>query len=135
MSGRVPHVLEEAWLERLGADAPEQRDGADADQESAAALLAPTTVRSRGSSDEDTVFRCQATQVVDASAPLGWRDVRQYAVDIQNWGVRKILRESPSRCSTRRKRCPSGTSESHAAPRRRALSVLSRTTDGPAPSG
>jgi hypothetical protein len=80
----------EAWLERV-AESLEQPEAMTAGQASAAEALAPTT-RRPPDPDGEPVFRCQATQVVDASTALGWSDLRQYKADVENWGAGKLMR-------------------------------------------
>jgi hypothetical protein len=81
----------EAWLERVGParqDAGEAASAVRTDQlATAVAVLEPTT---RSGSESD--YRCQATQVVAATTPLGWADVRQYRTDVKNWGLAKVGR-------------------------------------------
>ncbi len=81
----------EAWLERVPTTAPRAvgEPGAEARAYLADTLL-PATLRT--SDDGEKAYRCQATEVTNASAPLpGWRP-DQYWRDVRNWGLAKVLR-------------------------------------------
>jgi hypothetical protein len=82
----------EAWLERLDAACPDTPERATGEHTAAERELAGTTTQSTDASDDEPVYRCQATQILEASTPLRWSDVTQYRTDVLNWGVRKVAR-------------------------------------------
>jgi hypothetical protein len=71
------------WLRRVddssGANPRAIGRAVDAPGLSAAGLQATTRA---GGSDEEPVFRCQATELPAASSPLKWWDMRQYVEDV-----------------------------------------------------
>jgi hypothetical protein len=85
----------EAWLERVengnaqngGAPAPSPLD--DESQSYVDRVLHPAT---RDETEAGTRYRCQATDIPNASQFLRFRQADQYVRDLQNWSVRKIVR-------------------------------------------
>jgi hypothetical protein len=83
----------EAWLERVASrHAPEgQQLGDDEEAFVAETLVSATTKRGVSGGDGQT-WRCQATDVREASSQLhGWY-FGQYARDARNWGILKVIR-------------------------------------------
>jgi len=80
----------EAWLERTEEGEFEESSPAPDPAQVALteSLLPATTV---GSSSEP-LYRCQATEIPNASTPLRYRDLDQYARDVRNWGLAKVIR-------------------------------------------
>jgi len=81
----------EAWLERLengSAPAPGRID--EGDQWYVADTLLPATKKEPEA--DAPRYRCQATEIPNASEPLRFRQADQYVRDLQNWSVRKVLR-------------------------------------------
>ena len=78
----------EAWLERVedGSDGAAGADGRHSQLRET--LLAATTV----SSEDGSLYRCQATEIPRASRRLRFREVDQYVRDLRNWSLRKVLR-------------------------------------------
>jgi hypothetical protein len=91
----------EAWLERLPARSglrirglssrphPTRRPVSAAARCSRERLMAATQ-RSDGADPEDPTYRCQATDLFEATAPLAWWDPRQYLRDVTTGNVRII---------------------------------------------
>ena len=83
----------EAWLERVESE-DERRRPARARRRAGPAAARPcspaTTVAAR--SNGAAVYRCQATEIPSASSPLRLRELDQYAGDVRNWGLGKIVR-------------------------------------------
>jgi hypothetical protein len=78
----------EAWLERVGdasGPAPVSNGHHAALNET---LLAATTAPS----DNGPRYRCQATEIPRASRRLRVRELDQYARDVRNWSLGKVLR-------------------------------------------
>lgn len=100
----------EAWLERVeqgsanGAPGPDARETVpDLDANERAfvtdTLLPATTTHDAGEvstqdagEGKDLTYRCQATEIPNASTPIYWRHLGQYPRDVRNWGVLKLLR-------------------------------------------
>ena len=81
----------EAWLERVEDEAtstPSPTPNGDSSK------LTETLVEETRPSPGSTRYRCQATEIPNASAslPLRLREVDQYVSDVQNWGLAKIVR-------------------------------------------
>jgi len=85
----------EAWLERIEDVGARNGNGAGPhplgveEQSYVDRVLHPAT---REETDAGTRYRCQATDITNASKPLRFRQADQYVRDLQNWSVRKILR-------------------------------------------
>jgi hypothetical protein len=85
----------EAWLERVedrgatNGHAPAPSPLGDDEQAYVEAVLQPGT---RTETEDGTRYRCQATDIPGASAPMRFRHADQYVRDLQNWSVRKIVR-------------------------------------------
>jgi hypothetical protein len=83
----------EVWLERAelasarNGNAPGRLD--DESRSYVDEVLQPAT---RDETEDGTRYRCQATDILNASEPLRFRQVDQFARDLQNWSVRKIVR-------------------------------------------
>jgi hypothetical protein len=75
-----------AWLRPIGATTPADPVGPDV-RCTEAAVLAGTRFRS-GTVDEEPTFVCQATELLRASAPLPWWDLRQYWSDFMTGNAR-----------------------------------------------
>lgn len=84
----------EAWLERVENGSTPAPPPPSADEQSFVAnTLLPATKVVDGSNGSASRYRCQATEIPRATgAPLRLREVDQYARDLQNWNLRKILR-------------------------------------------
>jgi hypothetical protein len=82
----------EAWLERVEQRSAPQSQDLDIDEEAfVTGTLVPATT-SQASDGDRQAWRCQATQLPDASTRLhGWY-LGQYARDARNWGTLKVLR-------------------------------------------
>jgi hypothetical protein len=85
----------EAWLERIEDVSSRNGDWAgphavgEEDQSYVDRVLHPAT---REETDAGTRYRCQATDITNASKTLRFRQADQYARDLQNWSLRKIVR-------------------------------------------
>ena len=85
----------EAWLERANTGSatngsrPVPSRLGDEDRSYADRTLRPAT---RKNTDAGVRYRCQATDIPNATQPLRFRHVDQYVRDLQNWSVRKIVR-------------------------------------------
>jgi hypothetical protein len=83
----------EAWLERVDsngafqAPALAEHEGAFVDE-----TLVPATVDESASSNGQTVFRCQATDIDEASTPIHEWQLDQYVRDLRSWPLSKIAR-------------------------------------------
>ena len=83
----------EAWLERAGNGGASAQSPPSADEKSFVAnTLLPATKKSADSTASPSLYRCQATEIPRASTPLRRREVDQYARDLQNRSLLKILR-------------------------------------------
>jgi predicted DNA-binding antitoxin AbrB/MazE fold protein len=84
----------EAWLERVANGATPAQRPPTADEESFVAnTLLPSTRAVNDSTEDPSLYRCQATEIPRATgAPLRFREVDQYSRDLQNWNLWKILR-------------------------------------------
>lgn len=84
------------WLRRVQPGSSTKTDPKSNSSDQTAALESLTQNSSRFSDPEsgDTVYRCQATALYDASQPLAWYDMRQYAEDLTsgNTNLRQMLR-------------------------------------------
>ena len=87
----------EAWLRRAGAGAPGDNGHAPGAALASGSTLQPSCDRDRlvratravGAPTEDGIrYRCQATDLLRASFPMAWWDVRQYARDVRSGNVR-----------------------------------------------
>lgn len=83
----------ESWLERAdGSASPASgpdRSSPPPPEPALSDLIAPATRVSAG--DGETVYRCQATAIGEATEPVPIWDPRQYPKDVQNWGVVKTF--------------------------------------------
>jgi hypothetical protein len=81
----------EAWLERadeqatLAPSVPPNGDEAKITE----TLFEATRVNADSSEPR---YRCQATEIPNASTPMRFRELDQYVKDVRNWGLPKILR-------------------------------------------
>lgn len=84
----------EAWLERVGrSEVPVSagsRNGTPLPMADKLARAAATT--KERDQDDNTVYQCQATEVLAATRPLPPWEPDQYVVDVRNWGPRKLVR-------------------------------------------
>jgi hypothetical protein len=79
----------EAWLERMSSDdAPLPQPVANGEQTSLRRVLDEGTT----TDSDPTLYRCQATEIPNASRRLRYREVDQYARDVRNWGLAKVIR-------------------------------------------
>jgi hypothetical protein len=83
----------EAWLERVGSRcAPDDQLLSDDEEAFVANTLVLATTKNGASGRDAHAWRCQATDVREASTQLhGWH-FGQYARDARNWGILKVLR-------------------------------------------
>jgi hypothetical protein len=83
----------EAWLERVPSNGAPNRQELGADEDAfVKQTLVPATVNGDASGTHEQTWRCQATEVPRASERLhGWQ-LHQYAGDVRNWGLVKVLR-------------------------------------------
>jgi hypothetical protein len=83
----------EAWLERVGASRAPENQQLSADEEAfVAGTLVSATAKDDAPADDGQTWRCQATEVREASTQLhGWY-LGQYVSDARNWGFLKVLR-------------------------------------------
>ena len=81
----------EAWLERVEDEGPRRRPPDAGRPALTEHLLEATTLATRSS---EPLYRCQATEIPNASTPLRYRELDQYVRDVRNWGPAKILRGS-----------------------------------------
>jgi hypothetical protein len=88
----------EAWLKRSGSRAGADRESDARDATAPAgpidARLAAGALVSNASAEADCIYACQATELVRASEPLPWWDLRQYARELFSGNVRlgRLLR-------------------------------------------
>jgi len=85
--------FKEAWLER--ADGLQQCDGAvDSPSSAIPEALQRGTWMNPGETGQDARYRCQATELLRASHPMRWWDVRQYGRDVVsgNVGLLQLVR-------------------------------------------
>ena len=83
----------EAWLERAGdANGPAPRALAADEDRFVQDVLAPATTQAAADGADDVAYRCQATDVEAAAAPLHALRADQYVRDLRNWPASKILR-------------------------------------------
>src|SRR5208282_607159 len=88
----------EAWLMRVDPSRPLQenssKSASSAQSFSREDLIRATRTTGQGENAGKVIFSCQATEVVRASTPLPWWDVRQYYRDIcwSNAGVSDVIR-------------------------------------------
>jgi len=83
----------EAWLDRIddrGRLALAQPPGGD-DSRLRERLEQATTAENHTRNGKPH-YRCQATEIPNASTPLRIRELDQYVGDIRNWGLAKVLR-------------------------------------------
>ena len=80
----------EAWLERVEDEAsPAASSAPNGDAAKLTEALVEATRPARGS----TRYRCQATEIPNASTPLPRiTELDQYVGDVRNWGLARILR-------------------------------------------
>jgi hypothetical protein len=81
----------EAWLEPVEEEttSPPTRSPNGEESEITEALVEATKATGRSN---EVRYRCQATEIPNASTPLRFRELDQYVTDAQNWGIRKIFR-------------------------------------------
>jgi hypothetical protein len=83
----------EAWLERVGSDAAAKVPDLNDDERAFIdETLVPGTVDEAESSDGETVYRCQATEVDNASTLIREWHLGQYVRDLRSWPLSKIVR-------------------------------------------
>lgn len=88
----------EAWLKRVEPNrkAPQSSSSGTSSTPkfTRTDLLRATRISSEGEGTEKTIYSCQATEVLRASQPLAWWDVRQYYRDIcwSNAGISDVAR-------------------------------------------
>ena len=73
----------EAWLERVEDEDPGLPP--DAGRPALTEHLLETTTLATPSSEP--LYRCQATEIPNASTPLRYRELDQYVRDVRNWGL------------------------------------------------
>ncbi|WP_405240826.1 hypothetical protein [Lentisalinibacter orientalis] len=85
-----------AWLRPVpaGSALDGSTPGGSVEELTALRSLVSKGTKRNDARSEDIVYRCQATALYDASRPLAWYDVRQYAEDLTsgNTGLRHMLR-------------------------------------------
>jgi hypothetical protein len=79
----------EAWLERVEEEATRAPSPSPNGDE---AKLTETLVEATRPAHGSTRYRCQATEIPNASTPLRMRELDQYVSDVRNWGLAKVLR-------------------------------------------
>src|SRR5580765_7711742 len=88
----------EAWLKRVELRRPQQDTSAipasPGESFTREDLMRATRRMGQGENSDKTIFTCQATEVVRASSPLPWWDIRQYCRDIRwgNAGISDLVR-------------------------------------------
>ena len=83
----------EAWLERVDHQAaPTPRPAPRGDESNLQETLERATTEANGTDPGEPRYRCQATEIPNASTPLRIRELDQYAGDVRNWGFAKIFR-------------------------------------------
>ena len=86
----------EAWLERAASNGngkPAHPPLTDGEKAFLADTLVPATTIKAADSANATAHRCQATEIPRASGtPWRIREVRQYARDVENWSLGKVIR-------------------------------------------
>jgi len=83
----------EAWLERVEDEATTEQSP---HPEGGRAKLSETLIEATRPAPASTRYRCQATEIPNASTPLRIRELDQYVSDVRNWGLAKILRALPA---------------------------------------
>jgi hypothetical protein len=82
----------EAWLERAAdAGKAKPRELNEAEQAFVDETLIPATRTPREDGSSPDLYRCQATEIKQASRQLRLREVDQYARSLRNWKLRKII--------------------------------------------
>ncbi len=79
-------LWKEAWVRRVGEDAPLPGAIHEADQAALDEILA-RGARRAGGADGALAYRCQATELLRASEPLRLRDPRQYAREVTSGNI------------------------------------------------
>ena len=83
----------EAWLERVDDEAAlAPTVPSDGDERKLREMLERATTTVNGTDPGEPRYRCQATEVPNASRPLRIREVDQYVGDVRNWGFAKVVR-------------------------------------------
>jgi hypothetical protein len=85
-----PFYWKEAWLRRASDIAAPVSSGgplAAAAERRDRAWLSGTTQHPRASETEEIRYKCQATEILTASHPMKWWDVRQYLRDVRSGNV------------------------------------------------
>lgn len=82
----------EAWLKRKGADSAAAAEPLPVT--CTEAVLRRATQAPASSDNTEIAYRCQATQLLAATQPLKWWDVRQYVADVAsgNHTIRHMMR-------------------------------------------
>ncbi len=79
----------EAWLRRVPPHAPlPPSEAPPAERCTEEAVFAATRVHARAGALSEERFSCQATELLRATSPLAWWDVRQYARDVRSRNIR-----------------------------------------------
>jgi predicted DNA-binding antitoxin AbrB/MazE fold protein len=82
----------EAWLERAGdAGEAQPRELDEREQAFVDETLIPATRVEREDGSGPDLYRCQATEIKQASSPLGVRELDQYARSLRNWKFPKLV--------------------------------------------
>lgn len=83
----------EAWLKRVQSDSVGKTAADDRPSITEETLLKATRIDTADGSGEET-YSCQATELLKATSPLPWWDLRQYVTDITsgNVGVGEVAR-------------------------------------------
>jgi hypothetical protein len=83
----------EAWLERVKPGRPTSvRELGAKERDFIADTLLPATTTAGANGEQDTTYRCQATQIRHASTRIRFRQVDQYVRDVRTWGLFKVVR-------------------------------------------
>jgi hypothetical protein len=83
----------EAWLERVDDEsAPAPIPPAGGNESKVRETLEQATTVLNGAGPAEPRYRCQATEIPNASRPLRIRELDQYVGDVRNWGLAKLLR-------------------------------------------
>lgn len=83
----------EAWLERVGRGASSKvRELGKREHAFVENTLSPATQKGRHTETDEPVYRCQATDVDQASTVVSPWQVDQYIRDARNWSLRKVVR-------------------------------------------
>jgi hypothetical protein len=92
----------EAWLERVDSPSDGQQGELDTEEQGfLTGTLLPLTMKASSNgaakpaedaSAQGPNYRCQATDIEEASHPLHDSELGQYVKDVRNWGLLKVLR-------------------------------------------